>query len=89
MESMDEAEARRLASLAVERAGGGRMVVGSPRHPYSPHASQVEEVEGQTVMIHYGEASSPAIAIVAGWVFEIRENELVLLDRPRRGPSSG
>jgi hypothetical protein len=34
-------------------------------------------------MIHYGEMSSPAIALLAGWVFEIKEHDLVLLDSPR------
>lgn len=83
---MDEREAERLVAEAVHRAGGGRMIVGSPRHPFSMNPTRDEEVDGVTVTIHYSEISSPAIAIVEGWVFEIRDDELVMLSRPRRKP---
>jgi hypothetical protein len=82
-----EAEAQRLIEEAVERAGGGRFVVGNPRHPFALKATQEEEVGGYLVTIHFSEISSPAIAEVEGWVFEIREDELVLLSRPRRKPA--
>lgn len=85
---MDEQQAERLVAEAVERAGGGRMIVGSPRHPFSLNPTRDEIVEGHTVTIHYSEISSPAIALVEGWVFEIRDDELVLLSRPRRKPGA-
>jgi hypothetical protein len=84
---LDEAEALRLVEIAVERAGGGRYIVGSPRHPFALRATQDEEVEGHVVTIHFSEISSPAIAMLEGWVFEVREDELVLLSRPRQKPA--
>lgn len=83
MADLTEGEAQRLVELAVEQAGGGHQIVGSPRHPFSMNASREETVEGHSVMIHFGEASSPAIAEVEGWVFEIRASDTVLLDHPR------
>ncbi len=84
---LDETEAARLVEIACERNGGKRMIVGSPRHPFAMNPTQDEEVEGQTVTIHYSEISSPAIAMVGGWTFEIREDELVVLQRPRIKPA--
>lgn len=80
---MTEQDALRLIEQAVERVGGARMIVGSPRHPFSLNPRDEHEVDGQTVTIHYSEISSPAIAEVAGWIFEIREDEYVLLQKPR------
>lgn len=84
MPELTEEEAQRLVDLAVERAGGGHQIVGSPRHPSAMNASLEELVEGHSVIIHFGEASSPAIAEVEGWVFEIRASDTVMLDHPRR-----
>jgi hypothetical protein len=80
---MDEETARQLVERAVEQVGGGRMVVGSPRHPYTLNPTREESVEGHVVTIRYGEISSPAIAEIEGWVFEVLEDGLELLDRPR------
>ncbi len=85
---LDEAEAARLVELACERHGGNRMIVGSPRHPFSLNPTTDEVVDGQTVTIHFSEISSPAIAMVGGWTFEIREDELVVLQRPRTKPGA-
>jgi len=68
----------------VERAGGSRFVVGNPRHPFALKSTNEEDVDGHEVVIHFSEISSPAIAVVEGWVFEIRETEYVLLSRPRK-----
>ncbi|HBY46600.1 MAG TPA: protein-L-isoaspartate o-methyltransferase 1 [Thermomicrobiales bacterium] len=80
-----EAEALRLIEVAVERVGGPRVVVGSPRHPFALNSTDEQDVEGQTVIIHYSEMSSPALAEVAGWIFEVRVDEYVLMQRPRPG----
>ena len=80
---LDEAEATRIVEIACERQGGKRMIVGSPRHPFSLNPTKDEIVDSQTVTIHFSEISSPAIAMVAGWTFEIREDELVVLQRQR------
>lgn len=81
---LSEAEALRLIEEAVERVGGPRFVVGSPRHPFALNSTDHEEVDGHTVIIHYSEISSPALAEVEGWIFEVREDEYLLMQRPRR-----
>ena len=83
----EEDDARRLVEVAIERAGGARFIVGSPRHPFALKSTREEEVEGHEVIIHFSEISAPAIAMVGQWVFEIRETELVVLSRPRRRPA--
>ncbi len=85
---LDEHEAQRLVAEAVERIGGARFVVGSPRHPFSFHAGHDEVVDGYTVTVNFSEISSPAIATVEGWVFEIRDDEFVLLMKPRPKPGT-
>ncbi len=80
---LDEAEALRLVEVAVDRAGGALSIVASPRHPFALNAEEEYEVDGQTVTIHFSEQSSPAIATVAGWTFEIREHEFLMLQKPR------
>jgi hypothetical protein len=84
---LTEAEALRAVETAVERVGGPRRVVASPRHPFALRSTQDESVDGHEVVIHYSEMSAPAIAVVEGWVFEIREHEYVLLSRPRQKPN--
>jgi hypothetical protein len=88
IEMLDETEAARLVEIACERNGGKRMIVGSPRHPFAINPTQDEEVDGRMVTIYYSEISSPAIAMVGGWTFEIRDDELVVLQRPRVKPAS-
>lgn len=81
---MDAATATRLVELAVEEAGGSRQVHGNPRHPFALNPTRVVEVEGETVLIRFGEASSPAIAELGDYVFEIRAEGLTLLFGPKR-----
>jgi hypothetical protein len=81
---MPEERARRLATEAVERAGGSLRIYRSPRHPFSMNPTKIFEVEGEAVEIRWGEISSPAIATVAGYVFEIDEDGLELLIRPTK-----
>jgi hypothetical protein len=80
---LEEHEALRLVEVAVERAGGARNIVASPRHPFAMNAEEEHEVDGHVVTIHFSEQSSPAIASVAGWIFEIREREYLMLQKPR------
>lgn len=79
---MDEAQARRLAEEAVERAGGSRMIYRSPRHPFSLNPTRDFVIEGHRVEIRWGEISSPAIVSVAGYVYEITEAGIDILARP-------
>ena len=82
--NLDEASALALVEQAVDQLGGARTIIGSPRHPFSLHGTASVEVDGHIVHVHYGEMSSPAIALVEGWIFEITLSGLVLLDAPRR-----
>ena len=81
-ERLNEASATRIANEAVEMAGGPRRIYRNPRMAYAFNATRTVEVEGHTVEIRYGEISSPAIATVEGWVFEIHDESVDLLIRP-------
>ena len=69
---------------AVDAAGGPRAVYRNPRHPFALNPSTDYEFDGYQVELRHGEISSPAIVTVAGWVFEIHEEDIELLMRPRR-----
>jgi hypothetical protein len=88
---LDERTAQDLAERAVDEAGGPRMIYRNPRHPFSMQPTRVFTVDGHAVEVRWGEISSPAVASVAGWVFEIHEEGLELLIRPPRPrpPSTG
>ncbi|HEV2067535.1 MAG TPA: protein-L-isoaspartate o-methyltransferase 1 [Thermomicrobiales bacterium] len=81
---IDESRALDLAWKAVEEAGGTRMIYRSPRHPFSMHTTRNITIESYEVEIRWGEISSPAVASVGGYVFEIHDEELELLIRPPR-----
>jgi hypothetical protein len=81
---LNEEEALELAWRGVEEAGGSRMIYRSPRHPFSMDTTRSYTVDGHEVEIRWGEISSPAVATVGGYVFEIDEEELELLIRPPR-----
>lgn len=79
---LDEETALRVVTEAVERAGGMRFIHGNPRHPFAMDATREVEVDGHTVLIRFSEISSPAVAEVEGYVFEIREDEIIKLFGP-------
>lgn len=79
---LDEVTALRLVLEAVDRLGGPRMIYGNPRHPFARNANRELEIEGYPVTIRYSEISSPAVAEVDGYVFEIREDEVFKLFGP-------
>ena len=81
---IDEAGATELVWRAIEIAGGTRSIYRNPRQAFSPQARRVIDVEGTPVEIRYGEISTPAIGTVAGWVFEIHDDDIELLIRPPR-----
>jgi hypothetical protein len=79
---IDETRATELAQRAVDQAGGARMIYRNPRQPFSLHSHKTFEIDGTPVEIRWGEISSPAVATVAGWVFEIHDEGIELLIRP-------
>ena len=82
---MNEQTARDLAERAVEEAGGTRMVHGNPRHPFAAGQTLDVEIDGQRIEIRHGEISSPAIVTVDNWIFQILEDQIELLIRPKSG----
>lgn len=85
---MSEERATELAEQAVDLAGGARMVYRSPRQAFSFDSIRTFEVAGHPVEVRWGEISSPAIATVGGYVFEIHDEGIELLIRPPR-PRAG
>jgi hypothetical protein len=79
---LDEAEATRLAGEAIDQIGGPRSVYRNPRMAFAFNAIRHVEIEGRSVEIRYGEISTPAIATIEGWVFEIGDDGIELLMRP-------
>lgn len=79
---LDEAEATRIANGAVDSIGGPRSVYRNPRMAFAFNATRNVDFEGHEVEVRYGEISSPAIATVEGWVFQIDDEGLELLMRP-------
>jgi hypothetical protein len=80
---LTEARAAELVWSAVEKAGGTRSIYRNPRMAYASNARRQVEVDGHAVDIRYGEISTPAVATVEGWVFEIFDEEIELLIRPK------
>lgn len=79
---LTEEEATRIANAAVDEIGGPRSVYRNPRMAFSQHATRKVEADGWMVEIRYGEISTPAIATVGGWIFEVNDEGLELLIRP-------
>ena len=79
---LDEDSALRLVLEAVDRLGGPRMIHGNPRHPFARNANREFEIEGHQITVRYSEISSPAVAEIDGYVFEIREDEVFKLFGP-------
>ncbi|MCX2728440.1 protein-L-isoaspartate o-methyltransferase 1 [Thermomicrobium sp. 4228-Ro] len=82
MAALDEAHARALALRALDQLGGPRAVYRSPRHPFSLAGTRTLRIDEYEVRVRYGEISAPAVVELAGFVFEIRDEELILLFAP-------
>lgn len=80
--TIDETEATRIATEAVDSIGGPRSVYRNPRMAYAFNATRNVEFEGHEVEIRYGEISTPAVVSVEGWVFQILDDEIELLLKP-------
>ena len=80
---LNEDRATEMVWQAVERAGGTRSIYRNPRMAFAFNAKREFEIDGHQVEIRYGEISTPAIATVEGWVFEIHDEDIELLLRPK------
>ena len=81
---LTEERALELAWQAVELAGGTRAVYRNPKYAYTLQQTADLEIDGVKIELRHGEISSPAIVTVGnGWVFEIHDEDIELLIRPR------
>jgi hypothetical protein len=85
---ISEEHALRLAWHVVDQAGGTRAIYRNPKYAYSLQQTADLVVDGIPVELRHGEISSPAIVTVAGWVFEIHDEDIELLIRPRYARAS-
>jgi len=81
---LTEERATAIAHEAVELAGGTRSIYRNPKYAFSLQQASDFVVDGVDVELRHGEISSPAIVTVAGWVFEIHDESIELLMRPRK-----
>jgi hypothetical protein len=79
---MTEEEAMAIAWEAIDKVGGTRSIYRNPRQAFSAHSRRLVDVGVHTVEIRYGEISTPAVATVNGWIFEIHDEDIELLIRP-------
>ena len=79
---MTEDEATAIVWQAIDEVGGPRSIYRNPRQAFSAHSRRTIEIGEYKVEVRYGEISSPAVASVAGWVFEIHDEDIELLIRP-------
>jgi hypothetical protein len=84
---MTEEQALEIVWRAVEQAGGTRSIYRNPRQAFSAHSRRMMQIDEHKVEIRYGEISTPAVATVAGWVFEIHDEDIELLIRPPKPQS--
>ena len=62
-----------------------RAVYRNPKYAYSLQQTSDLEIDGVPIELRHGEISAPAIVTVGkGWVFEIHDEDIELLIRPRR-----
>ena len=80
--AISEEQATAIAREAVERAGGTRQIYRNPKYAFSLQQTSEFEIDGVPVELRHGEISAPAIVTVAGWVFEIHDDDIELLIRP-------
>lgn len=71
-----------LVMKVLDRIGGPQNVYRNPRMAYAFNAVRNMEEDGYKVEIRYGEISTPAIATVQGWVWEIHDQDIELLMKP-------
>ena len=82
--ALDEETVSALIMKALDQIGGPRSVYRNPRMAFARNAKRMVEQDGYDIEIRYGEISTPAIASVAGWVFQINDDDIEALMRPRK-----
>lgn len=87
---LTEQTAYELVTRALDSIGGPQTVYRNPRMAFAFDAVRNLEFEGYQIEVRYGEISTPAIATVNGWVWEIHDQDIELLMPPlQRKPREG
>lgn len=81
-QELTEQTSYELVMRALESLGGPQTVYRNPRMAFAFNAVRNLEFEGYEIEIRYGEISTPAIATVQGWVWEIHDQDIELLMKP-------
>ena len=81
-QELTEQTSYELVMRALDSIGGPQTVYRNPRMAYAFNAVRNLEFEGYEIEIRYGEISTPAIATVQGWVWEIHDQDIDLLMKP-------
>lgn len=76
-----------LVMKVLDRIGGPQNVYRNPKMAYAFNAIRNLEEDGYEVEVRYGEISTPAIATVQGWVYEILDQDIELLMKPLKRKS--
>ena len=82
--ALDEETVTDLVMRALDQIGGPRSVYRNPRMAFARNARRMVQQDGYDIEVRYGEISTPAIASVAGWVFQINDDDIEVLMRPRK-----
>ena len=76
-----------LVMRALDSIGGPQNVYRNPRMAFAFNSVRNMDVDGHKIEIRYGEISTPAIATVEGWVWEIHDQDIDLLMKPLKRKS--
>lgn len=79
---LTEATSYDLVMRALDRIGGPRNVYRNPRMAFAFNSVRNMKEDGYEIEVRYGEISTPAIATVEGWVWEIHDEDIELLMKP-------
>ena len=79
---LNEQTSYEVVMKVLDTIGGPRNVYRNPRMAYAFDAVRNMEMDGYEIEIRYGEISTPAIATVQGWVWEIHDQDIELLMKP-------
>lgn len=71
-----------LVMRALDTIGGPQSVYRNPKMAFAFNAVRNLDFEGYEIEIRYGEISTPAIATVNNWVWEIHDQDIELLMPP-------
>ena len=85
---LNEQSSYELVMKTLDSIGGPQNVYRNPRMAFAFNSVRNMELDGYKIEIRYGEISTPAIATVQGWVWEIHDQDIELLMPPLKRKSA-